>query len=132
MALPRSIQSLTDLINAWRAGRRYGAVLRLRRNGDLTGALGEAVAGTATAAKSPTPVHATAAGVLTPMIELTMVADEVAEELATPESALPALEEMINYWDRAVCAQPVLLDFEYATERIAYFRRRVESLKRQQ
>jgi hypothetical protein len=108
-----------------------GAVLRLRRNADLTGALGAALAAIATAAKSPVPVHAAAAGVLTPMIELTMVADELAEELATPDRALPGLEEMINYWDRAVSAEPLLLDFEHAKERIAYFRDRVKSLERQ-
>jgi hypothetical protein len=128
---PRSIQFLTSLITAWRVSRRYGAVLRLRRTGDVPRALNAAVDGVADAAKFPAPLHAAAAAVLTPMTELTMIADEVAEELGTPDMALPALEEMINYWDRAVVADSTLVEFEHARERIAYFRKRTEWLKGQ-
>lgn len=130
MSQLRSIQLLTNFISAWRVSRRYGAVLRLRRSGDLPRALSAALDGVAEAAKSPAPLHAAAPAVLTTMVELTMVADEVAEELGTPDMALPALEEMVNYWDRAVVADSTLVEFEHVRERIAYFRHRVKSPQR--
>jgi hypothetical protein len=124
----RLLRILKDFATAWLLGRQVGRALRRRQNGDLAGALRMACDGVASAARSPVPSASPA--ILTPMLELTLLADEVAEELAHPELAQTVLREMANYWDRAVMAQPTLADFDHANERIGYFRRRIQQLER--
>ena len=94
---------LNHFNRAWRLSRQFGRALSLRRKGDPTKALTVALDGLEDGLRSKFhPSAAIAPGVISTMIELTMLVDELARQLERPELAESALNGMVASWDRAV------------------------------
>ena len=108
-----------SVITAWRASRRYGRVLHLRKRGHTADAFTAASDGLARVLNSgarPTPYLMTCALSLADMCRI------LAQELGRSSSVTTCLRQTIDYWEHAIREDPLLGEFQIARDYIALFR----------
>jgi hypothetical protein len=97
--------------------------------GNPNTALSVAIDAAAQAVRSEQPLSLPfAGGVLSTILGLTTLVDELARQLGRPELALPTLRQVVGYLDHAITREPTLATFQEGDEYVSYFRRRLDEL----